>query len=615
MTSKIKVLDNNLVNLIAAGEIIERPNSVAKELLDNSLDAGARNISLEIKKGGKKGISVLDDGIGMTRDDAILSLERHATSKLKIVSDLNEIHTLGFRGEALPSIASVSRFGLLTREASSDAGTEIKVEGGTKKYVRDIGLPIGTKVVVDDLFFSVPARRKFLKADKTEYYHILDTVNRAALSRPDVRFRLVKDGIESINTLPGTLKERAGDILGKRIAKNMGWVEFDTDEIRVTGLLGDPEDTRSNRNSIFLFVNDRFVKDYVISAAILRAYKGLMFKARYPIVVLFLQVPLREVDVNIHPTKIQVKFRETQKINSIVFEAVRNGLKEITKAKIIYHRPGRPALSPENQAETHYSIQKSGIPPPHTGKEASPPHAAEIANQIKVHYYGEGETGEARLPYHPPPVEKHFDREVPVYQEAPKKWEGDRILGQLENTYIVLAGDDGLTIIDQHAAHERVIYEGLKEGIKSKDIPRQVLLFPLKLELSPQEREIILGNIEKISRAGIDISDFGGDTVIVSSIPAVIKDADVKEIITTISEELKSEKSVRGGVADAIDRVITVMACHGAVRAGREMDKKEMVALIKSMEKTPHSHRCPHGRPTMISIPINELERRFKRTN
>lgn len=607
MGGAIKVLEGNLVNMIAAGEIVERPASVVKELIENSLDAGAESITVEIVKGGRRRIVVVDDGVSMGREDAERSLERHATSKISSREDLESIHTLGFRGEALPSIASVSRFSLFARERDSDQGTEVAVEGGKKKYVRSAGVPPGTRIVVEDLFYSVPARRKFLKTDKTEYYHVLDVVNRSALSRPDVRFSFNSDGREVVNTLPSSLRERVGDILGRKIAERMAEVAYDEGDrgveggIGLVGLAGSPDDTRSSQSNIYLYVNDRFVKDRVMISAVIQAYRGLIFKDKHPIVVIFLQLPYSEVDVNVHPAKTQVRFRDSGKIHQIVKVAVRDALIK-GGAEMMTGGAVAPDIEKGRQIDSPFrrgfDIEGSGI-----------------VRDVGRIYYNEVRASRIEDRMGPTILDSEPFSELktaPISGELFARWGGMTLLGQVRDTYIVFENEEGLLVIDQHAAHERVVYEWLKAGLKEKNIPMQQLLFPLKIELSTKDYEIVISNIERINELGLEISDFGKGTIVVSSIPSILGEGDIEGMVFEIAKGLK-EGGKSAGMVEAVERLLLTMSCHGAIRAGRRLETQEIRALLDAMERTPNSNRCPHGRPSIITIPITELERRFKR--
>jgi DNA mismatch repair protein MutL len=596
MTGKIKILDDTLINLIAAGEIVERPASVVKELLENSLDAGAESIDIEIASGGKKRIAVVDDGHGMTGEDARLALERHATSKIESFEDLQSIHTMGFRGEALPSIASVSRFTLFTRARKSEVGCEIHADGGVVKDSQDAGIPPGTRVIVEDLFYSVPARRKFLKTDRTEYYQILDVIHRVALSRPDVRFRLVSDGKEVTTMSPGSLRERAAGVFGRKVAERMEKLDFEEEGIRVTGLVGDPADTRSNQSNIFIYVNDRYVRDGMISASLLRAYTGLVFDRRYPMAVLFVQLPPGEVDVNIHPKKIYVKFREPNRVGGIVYRGIDAALRRSTR---VTH------VSPEG-----VSYQKNRVSTPmRTGSVRDV-----VSQYLKIGEMGEKDIGDRAQPSFLAPS---IGVDTVIASPAPEdtvSWEGVRIVGQVHRMYIILETEESLVIIDQHAAHERIVFEALKKGAESNAIPIQKLLFPVKVELSPREYACVLQERDSFSRLGLEISDFGKDTVIVAALPSSLAEADVKDLVVDLIGEVLEEGAIRSG-EKMRDRLLTVMACHGAVRAGEELNMEKIVALIRALSETPYAAHCPHGRPTQVVIPFSELNKNFKRTS
>jgi DNA mismatch repair protein MutL len=596
---EIRILPDALVNLIAAGEIIERPASVVRELVENALDAGARSIDVEMVTGGKQRIVVVDDGVGMSREDVETALKRHATSKIADKADLAAIHTLGFRGEALPSIASVSRFSLFSREHGSDVGTEIRVDGGVVAYVRDAGVPSGTRVVADDLFYPVPARRKFLKSDRTEYLNGYDVIVRHALSRPDVRFRLVADGKEVINAPPGTLATRAGDILGKRVAREMGEAQGEHDTIRVTGLVGRPQETRSTQSGIHLFVNDRPVRDYSIVAAVARAYSGLILGGRYPIAVIFIQLPLGEVDVNIHPAKREVKFADPRAVGGAVYRTVEEAVRRLTVLSVSvpprapYGRDagtGRPSHGSVREAMGLWATLSDGRQPSRD--------------------WGEGGAGRDDSPGWDVPAGPDPGITDAGARTAPS---GMKLLGQVSGTYIVLSDTDGLVIIDQHAAHERVVYERIKAGRAKNAVVRQQLLFPITLDLDGPERAVVAAHVDEFNAIGFTVEEFGGETLLVSAVPAVVKDADARQLIMGIAEELRTRTGT-GGIEEEIDRMIKVVACHGSVRAGKELSTREIEGLIDEIEHTPFAAHCPHGRPTMIRIDRREIERRFKRT-
>jgi DNA mismatch repair protein MutL len=596
---EIRILPDALINLIAAGEIIERPSAVIRELVENSLDAGACSIDVEVLVGGKQRIVVVDDGIGMNAEGVRLAMARHATSKITDKSDLGAIHTLGFRGEALPSMASVSRFSLFSREHDTDVGTEIRVDGGVVAYVRDAGIAAGTRVVVEDLFYSVPARRKFLKSDRTEYLNGYDVIVKHALSRPDVRFRFVADGKEVINAQPSTLRTRVGDILGRRIAQEMGEVRGEQDNIRVIGLVGRPEETRSSQSGIHLFVNDRPVRDYSLTAAIVRAFSGLILSGRYPIAVIFIQLPFSEVDVNIHPTKREVKFVDPRIVGGVVYRTVEAAVRQLTAVSIPLPRKTPYGPAGDLGRPTEGSIREA------MGLWAS---LSDGRHRLEP----EREGGAATDDSYREPDKTAPSPEIPdtVMQPAVP---GMKLLGQVLGTYIVLSDGDGLVVIDQHAAHERVIYERIKAGRSRNAVVRQRLLFPMTLDLDGPDRAAVVRHLDEINSIGFEVEEFGGTTLLVSAVPSIVSDGDVRDLIIGIAEELR-EGTGEPGIEEPIDRMIKAVACHGSVRAATELSEREIEGLIDEIERTPFAAHCPHGRPTIIRITRQEIERRFKRT-
>ncbi len=587
---KIKLLPDTLINLIAAGEIVERPSSVIRELVENSLDAEARSIDIEMLTGGKQRIVVVDDGIGMSAADVRLALQRHATSKITDRQDLGAIHTLGFRGEALPSIASVSRFTLFSRERGADAGTEIVAAGGVVQHVRDAGIPEGTRVIVEDLFYSVPARRKFLKSDRTEYLNGYDVIVKHSLSRPDVRFRLTADGKEAISAPPGTLRERAGDVLGRRVARDLEEVHGEEEGIRATGLIGRPEESRSTQSGIHLFVNDRPVRDYSLTAAIVRAYSGLITSGRFPVAVIFIQLPFSEVDVNIHPTKREVKFVDPKLVGGVVYRSVDAAVRRLTKVSISVGRP------------THYDSER----------DVQRPAEGSIREAMDLWASLSDRPGAAPADLYPRGEEAEIFPEIPGEMEE-AVGPGAKLLGQVLGTYIVLSDGQGLVLVDQHAAHERVVYERIKAGRSRNAVAKQRLLFPITLELDGPIRAAVVRYLDEINMIGFELEEFGGATLLVSAVPSIVKDADVRGLVMGIAEELREETG-RPGIEETVDRMIKAVACHGSVRAGRDLSVQEIDGLIGEIENTPFAAHCPHGRPTMIRITRQEIERRFRRT-
>ncbi|MBN1883145.1 MAG: DNA mismatch repair endonuclease MutL [Deltaproteobacteria bacterium] len=613
-TPTIRILEERLINRIAAGEIVERPASVVKELVENALDAGAGRIDIETKQGGKQLIAVSDDGHGMDRENALLAMERHATSKIASEKDLSKIHTLGFRGEALPSIASVSRCVLITKSSSDETGTEIAINGGTVEYVRDAGRDVGTSIRVHDLFLAVPARRKFLKTDRTEHYHILDVVHCMALSRPDVRFRLVADGKEVLNAHTGSLRDRAGHIVGKGPAGRMSDVSFEADGVRIIGLAGAPEDTRSTRTGMFLFVNDRFVTDQMVNNAIMRAYHGMLGAGRYPQMILFIQISPEEVDVNIHPAKQAVKFSKPNIVHGVVSRAVGEALRgsfQVTPVSSMgdYHKSDTPLVTLERKP----GVGEEGG----TYRTGGPGGAAGELFRAGGNISGLRGAAQRAWPMDEgthPGLDDEAQTPAVAMDDVVTEIAGDYvILGQVLETYIVLAVKDGIVILDQHAAHERIVYERLRQGRRTGDVPKQTLLFPVTLELSRAQKAILIDHQGEIGRLGMTISDFGCDAVVIESVPADLSESDVSSVLQEMIAELKEGRGAGDDMERVYDRLTALMACHGAIRAGKKLTTGEIEALITDLTALPTGSRCPHGRPTSIMLTERELLERFKR--
>ncbi|MDY7033894.1 MAG: DNA mismatch repair endonuclease MutL, partial [Thermodesulfobacteriota bacterium] len=495
MSAKIKVLSESLANRIAAGEVVERPASVVKELVENSIDAGAKEITIDVKAGGRRSIKVIDNGEGMERDDALLALERHATSKISQDEDLFRVGTMGFRGEALPSIASVSKMRLITKSRGSLAGTQIYSEGGKIKDVCEAGCPEGTRIEVNTLFYNTPARFKFMKTDTTELSHIIDTVVQSALANPDIHFKLLHNGRETINApVTRDLLSRVVALLGKDIHRSLYQVSLKGDSAEITGFISQPDCTRSTGKVIYTYVNNRYIRDRAVNHAIMEAYRTFIMKNRYPVVILFINIPFDQVDVNVHPTKREVRFQEQGKVHDHIVQALSATL-------------GR---SPWIKEKSIVSQEKS----------FADPKIQDYRHRVE----------EAILKYSPHkkkedvPVKRHFEKKgdgSPDQMKLMKK--GTRFfselnpIGQLKDTYILCSCDEGLILIDQHAAHERVIFETFKRKEQSSSVPSQMLLIPYHLELNYGEARILEQQLSKLSDFGFVMEPFGGNTFVIKS--------------------------------------------------------------------------------------------------
>ena len=580
--SKIKILPEILSNKIAAGEVVERPASVVKELVENALDAGSSRIIIELEKGGRSLIRVSDNGIGMNRDDALLATERYATSKIFNDRDLFAISTLGFRGEALPSIAAVSKFSLITKDETSAVGTEIIVEGGTVRKVSDIGAPTGTMVSVGQLFFNTPARRKFLKTENTEMGHIADAVAAFALGRPGVQFRLIHNG-NPLKSWPATVNpvDRVIDVLGKAIENDLHPIEFQDNAVAVSGWTCSARVTRSTSRSIYIYVNGRFVRDRVVQHALFEGYGPRLMKGQFPVAVLFINVPYDQVDVNVHPAKHEVRFARQNRVHDAVAGAVAGTLRFGDRSEWI----------------TATSAQR---PPPKEQDRISEP---------TIPY---GRPGKPIAAQHP-----LMSNEQPATGIQASLWEekqfGDlRVIGQLHNTYILCESAGGLVLVDQHAAHECILYEQLKRRSAASTTAAQKLIIPETIDLGYRETQILKKLMPDLSVLGLEIEPFGGNTFVVKSVPALLATREVQPLVTEIVEKM-AEIGFAPGLEKAIDACLILMACHGAVRANQPLSERQITNLLKQLDECNHPSHCPHGRPTWIRWSLQTLEKSFKR--
>jgi DNA mismatch repair protein MutL len=638
----IRTLDEQLVNRIAAGEVVERPASALKELIENALDAGAMRLEIEAEMGGRRLIRVRDDGIGMTRTDALHALQRHATSKIASDADLMRITTLGFRGEALPSIASISRMEILTRAFEEDTGTRIVVEGGEVKSVEEVGAPIGTTVTVRDLFYNVPARLKFLKTVPTELGHMIETVTRYAFAYPDVSFRLVHERQELIFT-PGNgdLLTAAASIWGRETVQGMVSVDYERDGIRVWGLIAPPHQTRPTRQHQYFFVNLRPVRNKTLTAALDEAYKTLTPEKRYPACILLVGIDPRQVDVNVHPAKIEVRFQREQ----AVFEAVVNAI----RAALLQHGMIPSALPPSASrgqtitpprppdAETIHQIlmQRAGLAP--TEAVGTPAHPETLTDADGTAAFPELHSAAVETPAYPEtpanadpfvsarhavaPTPTPADETPPLLETEPLQTthlpfahllDDLYILGQVRNTYIVASTRQGLVIIDQHVAHERVLYEQLCYRRGASPIPKQHLLTPETLQLSRRDALLLHEKLPELEAIGFELEPFGVDTYLIRAVPAALK-GDPVQTLRDIIDELV-ELSVSKRLPIAREQIWITTACKLAVKAGDPLSMPEMRKLIEDLARTENPYLCPHGRPITIVMTWHEIERKFKRS-
>ncbi len=594
----IRRLPEATVNRIAAGEAVERPASVVKELVENAIDAGATRIDVTVNGGGRAFIAVADDGAGMEPGDLALAVERHATSKLAD-DDLGDIATLGFRGEALPSIGAVARLRIVTRRRGTDGGWEIRVEGGGLGAVSPAPRGPGTTVEVADLFFATPARLKFLKSERVENGAVADVVKRLAMARPEIAFSLAFDGRGSLvygaeaGDLFDARLRRLGAVMGRAFQDNAVAVDAAREDARLTGHAGLPTLNRPTGQGQFLFVNGRPVKDRLLLGAVKGAYQDVLAPNRHPMAALFLDLPARKVDVNVHPAKAEVRFRDGRLVRGLIVQALRAALEgaghrasttvaEETLAKL---RPG------------------SGTAPP--GPFAGRRSHAGLA--------------EAAAAYHAPLHADHAPagRVVPPGEADGSPAEDAAFplgaaRGQLHETYVVAQTRDGIVIVDQHAAHERLVYERMKAQIAAEGVGRQLLLLPEVVELEEAAADRLAARAGELAELGLALERFGPGAVVVRETPALLGETDVKGLVRDLADEV-AEFDQALALRDRLEHVCGTMACHGSVRAGRRLDPAEMNALLREMERTPNSGQCNHGRPTYVELKLADIERLFGR--
>jgi DNA mismatch repair protein MutL len=597
----VRQLTESIVNRIAAGEVVERPASVAKELIENALDAGARRIEIVADGGGRRLIRVSDDGEGMTCGDLALAVERHATSKL-VGDDLLAIRTLGFRGEALPSIGAVARLAITTRHASEPNAWSILVEGGAKSAVKPAALGQGTRVEVRDLFYATPARLKFLKTERAESEALRETVRRLAMSRPDVGFALALEDRAPVTwaaAMPGAIGRlaRLVDVLGPEFRGNAVEIAGGRDGLSIAGFAALPTLTRANTLGQYLFVNDRPVRDKLLVGAVRAAYADYLPRDRHPIVALFVSIDPREVDVNVHPAKIEVRFRDPGLVRSLMVRALQEALARETRRAATTGGSAtimalRPAVAPRSPG---WDWTRSPARPLARGGAA----VAGFAEAAQAAFATGGPAADAR---------------AQAIEPAPDLL--DRPLGaaraQVHETYIVAQTRDGIVIVDQHAAHERLVYERMKASLADSGVGRQILLIPDIVELDAADVETLTARAAELARYGLVIEPFGPGAVAVRETPALLGEIDAGALVRDLAEHL-AEWDETLPLERRVLAVASRMACHGSVRAGRRLKPDEMNALLREMEATPNSGQCNHGRPTYVELKLADIERLFGR--
>ena len=599
----IRLLPEGTVNRIAAGEVIERPASVVRELVENAIDAGATRIDVVMTEGGKELISVIDNGKGMSADELSLCIERHATSKLPD-DDLLEINFLGFRGEALPSIGSVSRLQITTRQRDSENAWTISVDGGRKQGPEPAAQNTGTKVEVRDLFYATPARLKFLKTERTELSHANDTLKRLAMAHPDIAFSL-SDGNRSVfrTTQAGGNEEtarleRLAAILGTPFRENAVPINAEREGFHLSGYAGVPTFNRGNAQHQYLFVNGRAVRDKLLNGAVRGAYADFLARNRHPIVALFLTCDPAEVDVNVHPAKAEVRFRDAGLVRGLIVSALKHALADAG------HRSSTTtaeAALGSFTAQPGYQGGSHSPGPIYQGTSRSPRPKDGSGMETPFLDYNAQPGARVEQPAPAAPTEP-----------APDKFPMGAARGQLHETYIISQSADGIVIVDQHAAHERLVYERMKKALEHSGVASQVLLLPEVVELEPDLVARLEARAGQLAELGLVLEGFGDGAVIVREVPAMLGECNIKGLVRDLADDV-AEFNEALSLKERLEDVCSTMACHGSVRAGRRLTVAEMNALMREMEVTPHSGQCNHGRPTFVELKLSDIERLFGR--
>ncbi len=635
----IRLLPSNLVNQIAAGEVVERPFSALKEIVENALDAGADSIEVQIREGGRSYFSVVDNGQGMSRDELLLAVERHATSKLPN-DNLFDIKSLGFRGEALPSIASVSRMSITSRKRGEEDAWTLTVEGGVKHDPVPASFSSGTKVEVRDLFFATPARLKFLKTPQTETNYIVDVFQRLAMAHPGVGFKLQQEGKvlcdfprpgTGISDVDHSLK-RLGKIMGKDFPPNALKVNARREEMTLTGFIGLPTFNRSNASLQYLFVNGRPVKDKLLNAAVRIAYQDFLARDRHPLVALFLTVPAEAVDVNVHPAKTEVRFRDPGVVRGLLVGAIKETLAQAGhRASTTVASAALGAARPSIAPDALKGAQSYPYRPPQFQAFQRPLEKVSrsekvMSDTLQANPFQQGsptslQSRDGFASHSPFPENKtsptaFAETKTSSEFSDPETLLKDNPLGlaraQLHKTYIVAENESGIILVDQHAVHERLVYEHLKQQMSDSKVPRQGLLVPEIIELPTPQHQALLARQTDLEAFGLVVEAFGGSSILVREVPALMGDFDISNFIKDLAESLIDFEEALP-LKEKLEEILSTMACHGSIRAGRKMTLDEMNALLRDMEKTPYSGQCNHGRPTYVELHKKDIEKLFGR--
>ena len=610
--AKINKLPKHMADLIAAGEVVERPASVVKELMENAVDAGATSITVEIQHGGISYIRVTDDGCGILREDVKTAFVSHATSKIKTAEDLNTILTLGFRGEALPSIAAVSKVNMITKTATEEIGTSLTIEGGIITDFSDAGCAVGTTMIVRELFYNTPARMKFLKKDVSEGNFVASAVEKLALSHPEISIRFIRDGKQVFTTNgDGNLQNVCFSAFGKDFSNGLMNVDGTVGNVSVSGLVTPPFNCRGSRGMQYFFVNGRSVKNTTIMAAFENAYKNSVMVGKFPGGVLFITLPPTLVDVNVHPSKIEVRFSDEKAIFDAVYHAVKSALSENTslkQANLPEKKPIFNEIFAKPQQEFKQTTVEENIT--YTEKVLKPLSVFDVVEDVKVDYVAEEDDPlKIEFPVAIPETRVEIKETITPKTETPTEESIIRLIGEAYKTYIFIELNGKLCVIDKHAAHERILFNKLKS--QSQNSGSQMLLAPVTVTLGKEEYIAVTENLETIVKSGFDIEDFGNGTVIVRSCPMDLDNCEIAPLISEIAEYLT--KNRRDITNEHLDWIYHNVACRSAIKAGDDNSDAELLALAKQVVNDNDVRFCPHGRPVMIEISKYELEKQFGR--
>lgn len=623
---QINVLAKEVYQLIAAGEVVERPSSVVKEMIENSIDAGAKNITVEIKNGGSTYIRITDDGCGISREDVKKVFVSHATSKIKESDDLDRIATLGFRGEAMASISAVARVQLLTRTPDAEIGTRYEIAGGQELEIADAGCPVGTTIVVADLFYNTPARMKFLKKDVTEANAVAGVVERIAVSHPEISFRFIRDGKQALVTSGnGDLKSTVYSVFGRDFAQSLVPVDYEINNMRVSGFVTKPSMSRKSRGMQFFFINSRLVKSQTAMAALEQAYRNSIMVGRFPGCVLNIECNTSFVDVNVHPAKIEVRFANEKPVFELVYYGVKNAIEMLDTPKEASFSSSRPAQTTVNGRIDFFKPQQDNVTQMQFKQEQSADDFWRVASTSPVSKKPEYDEGfdngaqkTARLDLEKitrPTAEEKAENKPKAVESLPKKDSAQevdipdfRLVGEIFKTYIIIEMDGDCYMIDKHAAHERMNYEALKA---STQIASQVLLTPEAVRLSREEYNAVISNLDLYSKCGFLIEDFGNSTVLVRECPSILDGEDVAGLVQETSAKLLEGKT--DITPEQMDWIFHSTSCRAAVKAGDKTSPYEMELFVKKLLANPNIRYCPHGRPVMIKLSKYDIEKQFGR--